>query len=87
MSATEAQIEMHSFHSDVYKDARGFRPRWMRPEDLTVEEWQARIDRLIGEDEERVRREREAEERHARWVAEVTACTPLRVPLAAFMTR
>ena len=31
------------------------------------------------------RREAEAEARHAAWVAEVTACRPLRVPMAAFM--
>lgn len=87
MSATEAQIEMHSFHSDVYKEVYNIRPRWMRPEDLTVEEWQVQIDRLVKEGQEQLRREQEAEERHARFVAEVTACTPLRVPLAAFMTR
>jgi len=85
MNATEAQIEMHSFHSDVYKEVYNIRPRWLRPEDFNVEEWQAQIDRLLEEGQENARREQEAEERHARIVAEVTACTPLRVPLAAFM--
>lgn len=47
MEATEAQIDMHSFHSDVYKDVHNIRPRWTRPEDHTVEEWQAKIDSLL----------------------------------------
>ena len=87
MSATEIQIDMHSFHSDVYKEVYNIRPRWLRPEDRTVEEWQVMIDRLIEEGQAQVRREREEDERLARWTAEVTACEPLRVPLAHFMPR
>ena len=49
MAATEAQIDMHGFHSDVYKEVHNIRPRWLRPEDRTVEEWQAMIDRLVEE--------------------------------------
>ena len=87
MSATEIQIELHGIHSDTYKEVYNIRPRWLRPEDRTAEEWQAMIDRLVEEGQEVVRREREEEERQARFVAEVTACEPLRVPLAHFMTR
>jgi hypothetical protein len=87
MNPTEAQIEMHSFHSDVYKEVYNIRPRGLRPEDRTVEEWQAMIDRLVVEGQEMVRREREEEERQVAYTAEVTACEPLRVPLAVFMTR
>jgi hypothetical protein len=85
MTATEAQIDMHGFHSDVYKEVYNIRPRWLRPEDRTVEEWQAMIDRLIEEGQAIARREREAEEAHRAWTAEVTACEPLRVPMAAFL--
>lgn len=85
MTATEAQIDMHGFHSDVYKEVHNIRPRWLRPEDHTVEEWQVMIDRLIEEGQEIARLEREAAEAHARWQAEVTACEPLRVPLVAFL--
>ena len=81
---TETQIELHGFHSDVYKDVYNIRPRWLRPEDLTAEEWQARIDRLIEEGHEAARREREWEDAHRAYVAEVTACEPLRVPFPAF---
>ena len=84
MTPSEAQIDQYSFHSDLYKETYGVRPRWMRPEDHTVEEWQVLIDRLLDEERENASREQEAEERHARIVAEVTACTPLRVPMAAF---
>ena len=87
MSATETQIEFYGIYSDFYKEVRNIRPRWLRPEDRTAPEWQAMIDRLVEEGQEMVRREREAEERQARFVAEVTACEPLRVPLAVFMTR
>ena len=87
MSATEIQIELHGTHSDVYKEVHNIRPRWLRPEDRTAEEWQAMIDHLVEEGQEIVRREREAAECQARWVAEVTACEPLRVPLAHFMPR
>lgn len=87
MSATEAQIEMHGYHSDVYKEVYNIRPRWLRPEDLTVEEWQARIDRLIEEGREQARLESEREAAHRAYAAEVTACEPLRVPLAHFMPR
>ena len=86
MSATEAQIEMHSFHSDVYKEVHNIRPRWLRPEDRTVEEWQAMIGRLLVE--QNAHQEREEEEAaHQAWVTKVTACEPLRVPLAHFMPR
>ena len=87
MSATEIQIELHGIHSDTYKEVYNIRPRWLRPEDRTVEEWQAMIDRLVEEGQEMVRREREEEERQAAYTSEVTACEPLRVPLAVFMTR
>jgi len=87
MVATEAQVEMHSFHSDVYKDVHNIRPRWLRPEDRTVEEWQVMIDRLVEWGQEIARQEREEEAAHQAWVAEVTACEPLRVPLAHFMPR
>jgi len=85
MNPSEAQIVQYSFHSDLYKEVHGIRPRWLLPEDHTVEEWQALIDRLFEKERENARREQEAEERHARFVAEVTACTPLRVPMAAFL--
>ena len=85
MSATEIQIELHGIHSDTYKEVHNIRPRWLRPEDRTVEEWQAMIDRLVEEGREMVRREREEVERQAAYTAEVTACEPLRVPLAVFM--
>lgn len=87
MEATEAQIEMHSYHSDVFKDVNNFRPRWLRPQDHTVEEWRAMIDDLLVEGQEIARQEREAEEREAAYLAEVTACEPLRVSMAAFMPR
>jgi hypothetical protein len=87
MSATEIQIELHGIHSDTYKEVHNIRPRWLRPEDRTAEEWQVMIDRLVVEGQEMVRREREEKERQAAYTAEVTACEPLRVPLAAFMTR
>jgi len=87
MSATEAQIEMHSFHSDVYKEVHNIRPRWLRPEDRTVEEWQVMIDRLVEWGQEIARQEREEEAAHQAWVTKVTACEPLRVPLAHFMPR
>lgn len=87
MNPSEAQLDMAGFHSDVYKDVHGIRPRWMRPEDYTLEEWQARIDRLLEKGAEDARREQEEGATHARIVAEVTACEPLRVPMAAFMVR
>ena len=87
MNPSEAQLDMACFHSDLYKEVHGIRPRWMRAEDHTVEEWQARIDRLLEEGAEDARREQEDAAAHARIVAEVTACKPLRVPMAAFMVR
>lgn len=87
MSATDIQIELHGIHSDVFKEVHNIRPRWLRPEDRTAEEWQVMIDRLVVEGQEIARQEREAEEREAAYLAEVTACEPLRVPLAHFMTR
>ena len=87
MNATETQIELHGIHSDVFKEVNNFRPRWLRPEDRTAEEWQAMIDRLVEEGQETLRREREEEARHAAYVSQVTACEPLKVPLAVFMTR
>lgn len=86
MNATDIQVELHGIHSDTYKEVYNIRPRWLRPEDRTAEEWQAMIDRLVEEGQEIARLEREAEEREAAYVAEVTACEPLRVPLALFMT-
>jgi hypothetical protein len=87
MNATETQIELHGIHSDVYKEVHNIRPRWLRPADHTVEEWQAMIDRLVEEGQEAVRQERAAEVAHQSWAREVTACEPLRVPMAVFMTR
>lgn len=87
MNPSETQLDMYGYHSDVYKEVHGIRPRWMQPEDYTVEEWQARIDRLLEEGAEDARREQEEAAAHARIVAEVTACEPLRVPMAAFMAR
>lgn len=87
MNPSEAQLDMACFHSDLYKEVHGIRPRWMLPEDFTVEEWQAQVDRLIEEGAEDARREQEEAAAHARIVAEVTACEPLRVPMAAFMVR
>ena len=85
MAATEEQIDLHSFHSDVFKEVHGFRPRWLRPEEYTVEEWRWMISLMIEEGQEMARREAEHEAAHRAWVSEVTACEPLRVPLAAFM--
>jgi hypothetical protein len=87
MNPSEAQLDMACFHSDLYKEVYGIRPRWKQAEDHTVEEWQARINRLLEEGAEDARREREEATTHARIVAEVTACEPLRVPMAAFMVR
>ena len=81
---TEAQVEMHGIHSDTYKEVYNIRPRWLRPEDRTAEEWQVMIDRLIEEGHENARLEREREDAHRAYVAEVTACEPLRVPFPAF---
>ena len=81
---TEAQVEMHGYHSDVFKEVYNFRPRWLRPGDHTVEEWQAMVDRLIEEGHENARLEREREAAHRAYEAEVTACEPLRVPFPAF---
>ena len=64
---TEAQIEMHGTHSDVYKDVYNVRPLWLRPEDRTVEEWQVMIDRLIEEGQEQARQAQEDSERHNRY--------------------
>lgn len=49
MEATEEQIEMYSYYSDVFKDVHNIRPRWLRPADHTVEEWQAMIDEVLKE--------------------------------------
>lgn len=87
MTPSEAQIDQHSFHSDLYKETYGIRPRWMLPEDFSVEEWQIKIDRLLEEERENTRREQEAAAAHALWTAQVTEGSPLRVPMAAFMTR
>ena len=87
MSATETQIELHGIHSDTYKEVHNIRPRWLRPEDRTAEEWQAMIDRLVEEGQEVARLESEREAAHRAYAAEVTACLPLRVPLAHFMPR
>ena len=87
MNPSEAQLDMYSYYYDLYKEVHGIRPRWMQPEDYTVEEWQAQIDRLLEEGAEDARREQEEAAAHARIVAEVTSCEPLRVPMAAFMVR
>ena len=52
MEATEAQIDMHSYHSDVFKDVHNIRPRWLHPADKTVEEWREMIDEVIAEGRE-----------------------------------
>ncbi len=85
MDPSEAQIDQYSFHSDLYKETYGVRPRWLLPEDHTVEEWQVLINRLLEEERENTRREQEAEAAHALWKAEVTEGSPLRVPMAAFL--
>lgn len=87
MNATETQIELHGIHSDVYKEVHNIRPRWLRPEDRTAEEWQMMIDHLVEWGQELARQEREEEAAYLAWVAKVTACEPLRVPLAHFMPR
>ena len=87
MTATELQIELHGIHSDTFKDVHNIRPRWLRPEDRTPAEWQVMIDRLVEEGQELARLEREAEESHRAWVAQVTSGAPLRVPLAEFIRR
>ena len=87
MNATDIQIELHGIHSDTYKEVHNIRPRWLRPEDRTAEEWQAMIDRLVEEGQEAARLESEREAAHRAYAAEVTACLPLRVPLAHFMPR
>ena len=87
MNLSEAQIDMACFYSDLYKEVHGIRPRWMQPEDYTVEEWQAQIDRLLEWGAEQLRREEAEEAAHALWVATITAGHPLRVRLAAFMAR
>lgn len=83
--ATSAQVEAFYNFVDAYKAVHNIKPRWYRPEDDTAEGWEAATRDLEDEWRERVRLEAEAEARHAAWVAEVTACRPLRVPLAAFM--
>lgn len=85
MAPTKAQIDLHSFHSDVFKEVHGFRPRWLRPEEYTVEEWRWMIGLMLGDSQEMAHREAEHEAAHRAWVAEVTDPSPLRVPLAAFM--
>jgi hypothetical protein len=84
MNPSEAQLDMHGYHSDVYKEVHGIRPRWMRPEDHTLEEWQAMIDSLLEWVQDQTRREQEGEAVHALWKARVTEGSPLRVPMAAF---
>ena len=49
MNATERQIHLHSFHSDVYKDVHGIRPRWLRPANHTEAEWESLIEELLKE--------------------------------------
>ena len=79
---THAPVEAFYNFVDAFKAVPGIQPRWYRPEDDT-----AMIDRLVEEGQEMVRREREEEAAHQAWVAEVTACRPLKVPLAAFVAR
>ena len=52
MEATEEQIEMYSYYSDVFKDVHNIRPRWLRPADHTVEEGKVMIDEIIAEGRE-----------------------------------
>ena len=52
MEATEEQIEMYSYYSDVFKDVHNIRPRWLHPADHTVEEWRMMIDEIIAEGRE-----------------------------------
>jgi len=87
MTPSEAQLDMQSYYSDLYKEVHGIRPRWMLPEDYTVEEWQAQVDRLLEWGADQIRREEAEEATHALWVAEITAGHPLRVRLEAFMAR
>ena len=83
--ATSAQVEAFYNFVDAYKAVHNIKPRWYRPEDDTAEGWDSAARRLEDEWREMERREAEAEARDAAWVAEVTACRPLRVPMAAFM--
>lgn len=83
--ATHAQVEAFYNFVDAYKAVHNIKPRWYRPEDDTAEGWEAATRDLEDEWRDRARLEAEAEARHEAWVAEVTACRPLRVPLAAFM--
>lgn len=84
---THAQVEAFYNFVDAYKAVHNIKPRWYRPEDDTAEGWEAATLRLEDEWREMERREAEAEARDAAWVAEVTACRPLKVPLAAFVAR
>jgi hypothetical protein len=52
MNPTEEQIEMYSFYSDVFKDVHNIRPRWKRPEDHSVDEWEAMINEIKVERDE-----------------------------------
>ena len=87
MNPSETQLSMYSYHYDLYKEVHGIRPRWMQPEDYTVEEWQAQVDRLLEWGADQIRREEAEEAAHALWVATITAGHPVRVRLAAFMAR
>lgn len=82
---TQAQVDAFYDFVDAFKAVHNIKPRWYRPEDDTAEGWEEATRRLDDEWRERARLEAEAEAMHATWVAEVTACRPLRVPMAAFM--
>ena len=40
------QSELYSLYSDMFKDRNGFRPRWLRADDHSVDEWEAKVDAL-----------------------------------------
>lgn len=84
MAATEEQIDLHSFHSDVYKEKHGIRPRWLSPEEYTADEWRWMISLMIEEPTEVTHRQAEHTAAHQDWIAAVTACEPLRVKFPAF---
>ena len=84
MTASEDQINLHSFHSDVYKEKYGVRPHWLRPEEYTADEWQWMIGLMIEEEQELNRLEAEHTAAHQAWVAQVTDTSPLKVKFPAF---
>jgi hypothetical protein len=46
---TLSKDDVYSIYSDVYKEKHGIRPRWVSPDEHTVEELQSMLDRLYAE--------------------------------------